>query len=271
MKKATNSVQEDYLLARANLETVKALQEEIEHQYIADNKITNPDGSVPSWLFCIDDDATAERAIKECSVLIIDAGLENELNTARNFLKEAEDKLVEYGLSLAPAETQAILKRAVKTNTRVRNKVIDLALRLDASTVDSTKASKTGQLLGRWQNHKFSSSPTPEMDYILFQKDAIAALRELCTASGFMLNAIHKSRYDFCAVAQSESTSAFFFISIPDMRFYQSEWATHVLYRTMRHENDLVGGNNHYCRFDELGKCLTALDIELSSCSSDGE
>lgn len=46
-----------------------------------------------------------------------------------------EEKLLEYGLSLTPGAERDILKKAVKENYTIRQKVIDLTLQLDAATV----------------------------------------------------------------------------------------------------------------------------------------
>ena len=60
---------------------------------------------------------------------------EEALNAARAALKAAEDRLIAYGLSLAPAGVRATLEGAVQRNAAARAKVLDLAFRLDVSTV----------------------------------------------------------------------------------------------------------------------------------------
>lgn len=120
---------------KARVEAVKAQQEAIEKKYIADNGIVNPDGTTPELIYCMEDDAAFEKANEECSALIVAAGLEDELNAARDALKYAEDRLIAYGLSLAPAHVRATLETEVKRNSSVRQKVLDLAFRLDISTV----------------------------------------------------------------------------------------------------------------------------------------
>lgn len=131
----TNQVQRDYMMAKMLVEFTKAQQAEIERQYIADNGIANPDGSIPELIYCIEDETAFEKANKECSAIIAAAGLEEEMNTASAALQAAEDKLIEYGLSIVPAKTREILQKAVKENAYTRFKVIDLAFRLDVSTV----------------------------------------------------------------------------------------------------------------------------------------
>ena len=135
MKRTTNKVQREYMAAKARVQEVESQQEAIEKKYIADNGIINPDGSVPEFLYCMDDDAAFEKANDECAALIAAAGLEADLLSARSVLKAAEDRLIAYGLSLAPAGVRATLEKAVRNNAATRAKVLDLAFRLDVSTV----------------------------------------------------------------------------------------------------------------------------------------
>ncbi len=137
MKKTMNKIQNSYMVAKARVQEIESRQEEIEKKYIADNGIVNPDGSTPEFLWCMDDDAAFDKANEEVSALISAAGLESTLNAARATLKAAEDRLIAYGLSLAPASVRATLERGVKQNATTRQKLIDLTFRLDASTVSA--------------------------------------------------------------------------------------------------------------------------------------
>lgn len=137
MKRSANKVQRAYMIAKARVLEIESQQENIEKKFIADNNIVNPDGSVPEFLYCMDDDAAFEKANDECAALIAAAWLESELLSARAALKAAEDRLIAYGLSLAPAGVLATLEKAVQHNAATRAKVLDLAFRLDVSTVSA--------------------------------------------------------------------------------------------------------------------------------------
>lgn len=125
------------MVAKANIQEIESRQDAIEKKYIADKGIVIPDGSTPEYVWCIDDEATFEKANSELSALIISAGLEDELNAARAALKTAEDRLIAYGLSLAPAGVLATLERGVKQNATIRQKVLDATFWLDVSTVSA--------------------------------------------------------------------------------------------------------------------------------------
>lgn len=137
MKKTMNKSQRAYMIAKARVQEIESRQEEIEKKYIADNGIVNPDGSTPEFLWYMDDDAAFDKANEAVSALISAAGLESGLNAARADLKAAEDRLIAYGLSLAPASVRATLERGVKQNATIRQKVIDATYRLDVSTVSA--------------------------------------------------------------------------------------------------------------------------------------
>lgn len=137
MKKTMNKFQRAYMIAKARVQEIESQQEEIEKKYIADNGIVNPDGSTPEFLWCMDDDAAFDKANEAVAALISAAGLESGLNAARDALKAAEDRLIAYGLSLAPASVRATLERGVKQNATIRQKVIDATYRLDVSTVSA--------------------------------------------------------------------------------------------------------------------------------------
>ena len=131
----TNRIQESYMLAKANLEALEESKLELEQKYIADHGIKNADGSTPECLWRIEDDETFKTANAVVGKMLEDNGLWAEILEATDLLKAAEDRLIRYGLSLAPVREREILTNAVKTNYTTRLKVLDLALRLDVSTV----------------------------------------------------------------------------------------------------------------------------------------
>lgn len=135
MKKTTNAIQEHYMIAKAHLETLETQERMIDRQYIIDNGITNPDGSTPRQTYCINDEAMFDDAINKVGEILESSGLWSEILTAREVLKIAEAKLIQYGLSIAPAGVRKTLEDSAKTNYTTRLKIIDLVMKLDASTV----------------------------------------------------------------------------------------------------------------------------------------
>lgn len=134
MKRTTNKVQREYMAAKALVQTLEDREREIERAYISAHSITNPDGSTPERIYCIMDDAVFDKANEETSAEIAACGLEVEHNAAKAALEAAEDRMIEYGLSIAPAGIRSTLAKGAKSNYTTRQKLIDLVFRLDVST-----------------------------------------------------------------------------------------------------------------------------------------
>ena len=137
MRKAstTNSAQRAYMLAKAHLQALRNQEAEIERAYIAAHGIHNGDGTIPERVYCIDDMETFDRANEETSAEIEGSGLWADILAAEEALKAAEDVMIAYGLSIAPAGIRATLERGIKENYTIRLKVIDAVFHLDVSTV----------------------------------------------------------------------------------------------------------------------------------------
>lgn len=136
MKKSYNQIQKNYMIAKAKLEALEEQKREVDRQYIAAHNIVNSDGSIPELSWMIEDDDTADNAIEECGKIVEASGLWAKILQAREELKQAEDKLIEFGLSIMPyPEEREILREAVKKDYTARKKVIDLTFRLDVRTV----------------------------------------------------------------------------------------------------------------------------------------
>lgn len=137
MRKAstTNSAQRAYMLAKAHLQALKDREAEIERAYIIAHSIRNADDTIPERVYCIDNMETFNRAVEATSAEIEGSGLWADILAAEESLKAAEDAMIAYGLSIAPAGIRATLERGVKENYTIRLKVIDAVFHLDVSTV----------------------------------------------------------------------------------------------------------------------------------------
>ena len=131
----TNSVQRAYMLAKAHLQTLREQEIEIEKAYIAAHGIHNADGTTPEAVYYIKDEATFDRACEATEAEIENCGLQAEIQEAKKAVKDAEDAMIAYGLSIAPAGIRATLERGVKENYTIRLKLIDAVFHLDVSTV----------------------------------------------------------------------------------------------------------------------------------------
>lgn len=139
MKQTTNKVQREYMAAKALIKALREREKQMEQAYIATHGIINPDGTIPERIYCIMDDAVFEKANEESNAEVAACGLEDEYNVANETFKVAEERLIEYGISIAPAGIRDILAKGAKNNYTTRQKLIDLVLRLDVSTVCKDK------------------------------------------------------------------------------------------------------------------------------------
>ena len=132
-----NKQQKNYAVAKAYLKTLETRAEEIEREYITGHNIVNPDGTVPAAIYCIDDEAAFDKANADTAPAL-DA---LEIWKARETLDTAEDALINYALSLMPSandeERETLKANCFGPNCRlkIRNKVLDLAFRLNTAMV----------------------------------------------------------------------------------------------------------------------------------------
>ena len=127
-----NGVQKKYAKAKALKEAIQQTIDEAEEALIKELGIVNGDGSVPTRIFMIDDDETFDKVCEEFESRYSDQN--NDLNEANKALREAEDALINWGLSIAPSVVRDILMRN-KDEYRIRGKMIDLVFRLDSRTI----------------------------------------------------------------------------------------------------------------------------------------
>ncbi len=131
----TNSAQRAYMLAKAHLQSLEEQEAEIEKAYIIANGIRNADGTVPERVYCIDDMETFDRANEETSAQVEGSGLWADILAAKQALDAAEDAVIDFGISLAPASIRGTLERGTKENYTIRQKLIDAVFKLDVSTI----------------------------------------------------------------------------------------------------------------------------------------
>ena len=129
-----NRQQKNYALAKAHRETCGELLSDYEKDWIIRNGIKNPDGTIPTCVWTIDESLDFDAI---CVALESDeeySRLYGDAQEAQKLLTAAEDALIDYGLSIAPASVREILDRN-RNRLPTRKKLLDLAFRLDTRTV----------------------------------------------------------------------------------------------------------------------------------------
>lgn len=130
-----NTQQRNYATAKAYLETCEAEEAEKEAQYIRDNNITNEDGGTPERLYMIENEVLFDSVLEDFTGSKYD--LSDQTQEAKRLLKIAEDELIEYCLNLFKRvyPKQAAILDKHRNDYKTREKLIDIAFRLDTRTI----------------------------------------------------------------------------------------------------------------------------------------
>ena len=130
-----NKEQTDYIETKKALDALEAREKELEAAFVKSLGVVNEDGSVPSRTWAIDDDAIADQAIDDFGVLVKECGLWKELCEAKEAFQAAEERLVNYALSLIPCKKEREILTAASSNLKYRIQIIETVMKLDTKTV----------------------------------------------------------------------------------------------------------------------------------------
>ena len=133
--KAMSSEQVAYMVAKVLYDTAEADRKNKEKTWLAAQGIKNQDGTTPDTLWAYD--GPEEEFDRICTAFESDifmTAAAKRTDEACKALRAAEDKLIAYGLSIAPANIRDVLQANIRKYD-VRRKIIDLTFRLDTSTV----------------------------------------------------------------------------------------------------------------------------------------
>lgn len=127
-----NEKQWNYAVAKANCEALKESMDEMEQAFIKEKGVKNPDGSVPKFTWAIADDELSYRLSNELEEQPGFRSLWDQKLAAERSLKNAEQELLDFTMSILPKKISDIVMGALDNK---RQELIDLAFRLDTSTV----------------------------------------------------------------------------------------------------------------------------------------
>lgn len=134
MKKA----QSNYRYAKATYEMFKNQERKFEIEFMSKKNIVNEDGTKATLVYMIDDEELFDKVNLEYEAAVTGCGLWGKYIKATEELKKAENELLKFALDIIPdamKDTKETLQEAVKHNLKVREQVIENALKLDTSTL----------------------------------------------------------------------------------------------------------------------------------------
>ena len=105
-------------------------------------------------------------------------------------------------------------------------------------------------------DYTFSSGGITGDDYKSFQRKYKNYLEKILP-EGYSIYSWNKNHYQFSAVI--EYNGRYVYMSISDVRYWQNEWFTNILVRTMKHEKDWTGGTNTYASIFNLSNRIQRL------------
>ena len=133
-----NAEQKAYALARAAYQLAKDEIKRYEQDFIVRENVRNQDGSVPDQIWALDTEFDEDYFDALCDKLdsedAFKALCDAETEAYKN-LQAAEDRLVDFSLSLPMPENVRRTLQEHRKEYKIRDRLIDLAFRLDTRTV----------------------------------------------------------------------------------------------------------------------------------------
>lgn len=136
--KSMSLEQAAYLAAKANYDAVDAGSAQAEADFLRRSGAKTATGEAPARLYMIAELDEFERLCSEFEASPFN--LAGDLQIAAQLLTAAEDALIAYALDLAPEPIRAALAEGISRSADTRKKLLDLAFRLDVSTVPKRRA-----------------------------------------------------------------------------------------------------------------------------------
>ena len=133
-----NTEQKAYALARAAYQLAKDEIKRYEQDFIVRENVHNHDGSVPDHIWALDTEFDEDYFDALCDKLYSEdafkALYDAETEAYKN-LQDAEERLIDYGLPLPMPENIRQTLQEHRKEYKIRDRLIDLAFRLDTRTV----------------------------------------------------------------------------------------------------------------------------------------
>lgn len=99
------------------------------------------------------------------------------------------------------------------------------------------------QTLRPFVNYVFSSGGITGDDYKSFERKFKNVIKKILP-EGYAIHSWNSNHYE-CSWVIKTPHENYIYASIPDVRYWQNEWFTNILYRTMEHDKDWRGGPNN--------------------------
>ena len=125
-----NKEQREYIKAQAELAAAEEQERKLEAEFVKKR------GYDVASIYCIEDESEFDRLNEEFAAEPEEKKVWDRVCKARDKKLEAEEKLIQYALSIIPMKKEReILSKAAKTNWKARQEMLSIVMKLDTKTV----------------------------------------------------------------------------------------------------------------------------------------
>ena len=125
-----NKEQREYIKAQAELAAAEEQERKLEAEFLKKR------GYDVASIYCIEDESEFDRLNEEFAAEPEEKKVWDRVCKARDKKLEAEEKLIQYALSIIPMKKEReILSKAAKTNWKARQEMLSIVMKLDTKTV----------------------------------------------------------------------------------------------------------------------------------------
>lgn len=125
-----NKERREYIKAQAELAAAEEQERKLEAEFLKKR------GYDVASIYCIKDESEFDRLNEEFAAEPEEKKIWDRVCKARDKKLEAEEKLIQYALSIIPMKKEReILRKAAKTNWKARQEMIKIVMKLDTKTV----------------------------------------------------------------------------------------------------------------------------------------
>ena len=129
-----NKQQKAYTTAKAALEAAEEILAEREKSFLEHR------GRPEDRLHEIEDERAFDSLLIEFYEDPEIVALEEDVHAKRDALRASENSLIEYALGLSPAGVRETMRQGAATQIKIRQKLLDLVMKLDTKTVKNMEA-----------------------------------------------------------------------------------------------------------------------------------
>ncbi len=107
-------------------------------------------------------------------------------------------------------------------------------------------------------DYLFSSGGITGDDYKIFERKFKNVIKKILP-EGYTIHSWHSNHYQ-CSWVIITPNENYIYASISDVRYWQNEWFTNILYRTMESDKDWRGGQNNYTNIFKFAEDVRILE-----------